>query len=102
MYLKIKEKSINENNHLIWVLFLETETWLQSYQKDLLKEHISFAQFFYILNNYAHIDEIFKEIKQILFLKQSLNYKNSIIKLIKTMKVKPRIKITPPIVKSNP
>lgn len=76
----IKEKSINENNHLIWVLFLETETWLQSYQKDLLKEHISFAQFFYILNNYAHIDEIFKEIKQILFLKQSLNYKNSIIK----------------------
>ena len=44
----IKEKSINENNHLIWVLFLETETWLQSYQKDskfptLFKPVISFG-----------------------------------------------------------
>jgi hypothetical protein len=76
----IKEKGINENNHLIWVLFLETEMWLQNYQQELLKEHISFAQFFYILNNYSHIDGIFKSIKQILFLKQSLNYKNSIIK----------------------
>ena len=76
----IKEKGMNENNHLIWVLFLETEVWLKNYQQDLLKEHVSFAHFYYILNNYTHIDELFKNIKQILFLKQSLNYKNSIIK----------------------
>jgi len=76
----IKDKNINENNNLIWVLFLEAEMWLQNYQQELLKEHPSFAQFFFILNNYSHIDGIFKNINQILFLKQSLNYKNSIIK----------------------
>lgn len=72
-----KDKNIIENQHLLWVLFIEAESWIKQYQAKLLNSHISFSQCFYIQNNTNHVDSLFNNIDQILFLRQSLTYKDS-------------------------
>lgn len=72
-----KDKKIVQNQHLIWTLFIEAETWLKPYQTKELKEHDSFAQYYYIQNNNLNIDFLFKNVNQILFLRQSLSYEKS-------------------------
>lgn len=73
----IKDKKIVENQHLLWILFIEAESWIKKYQTRFLETHLSFAQCFYIENNTTHVDNLFSKVNQILFLRQSLSYKNS-------------------------
>lgn len=75
-----RDKNIIENQHLIWVLFLEAESWLSQYQAKELNSHMCFAQYYYIHGDYKQIDVLLNEIKQILFLRQSLTYKDSLWK----------------------
>lgn len=75
-----KDKDIVENKHLIWVFFLEAESWISKYQSYDLNYHMSFAQYYYINGNYEKIDKLLNETKQILFLRQSMSYQNSIWK----------------------
>lgn len=75
-----KDKNLIENQHLIWVLFLEAESWISQYQTYDLEEHLSFAQYYYIHGNYKKIDRLLNETKQILFLRQSMTYEDSIWK----------------------
>lgn len=72
-----KDKNIVEDQHLIWVLLIEAETWLKNYQTKELNEHTSFAQYYYIQNNTDNIDLLLSRVNQILFLRQSLNYKKT-------------------------
>lgn len=71
------DKQITENQHLLWVLVIEAESWIKKYQTQLFKNHLSFAHCFYIQNNTQHVDDLFTSVNQILFLKQSLTYKHS-------------------------
>lgn len=75
-----KDKNLIENQHLIWVLFLEAESWISKYQSYDLNYHMSFAQYYYIHGNYEKIDRLLNETKQILFLRQSMTYQDSIWK----------------------
>ena len=75
-----KDKNINLNQHSIWVLFIEAESWLRNYQINNLINNEGFHHYFYVYQNYQKIDFIFKEITQILFLRQSVDYSNSIWK----------------------
>lgn len=72
-----KDKNLVENQHLIWTLFIEPETWLKNYQTKELNEHTSFAQYYYIQNNTDNVDILLNSVNQILFLRQSLNYKKT-------------------------
>lgn len=74
------DKNIIEKEHLIWILFLEAENWIKTYQTNDLNYHVSFAQYYYITSGLHKIEILLKEIKQILFLRQSMNYKNTIWK----------------------
>lgn len=75
-----RDKSVIENQHLVWILFLEAESWISQYQAKQLKPHLSFAQYYYIHGNYKKIDFLLNDINQILFLRQSMTYKDSIWK----------------------
>lgn len=75
-----KDKQVIENQHLIWVLFLEAESWISNYQTNYLNYHMSFSQYYYIHGNYKKIDQLLDKTKQILFLRQSISYKESLWK----------------------